>query len=292
MPRGSRSARGGERQAARATRTRRSRRRHVRRESRRPARARPRRHRRRMAPRAGHDSRTRETTPRSPATARASRRHPGSVRCLNPSRACASVPASPTILRVAASASHRSRIAVGPIEQRRQRLRRAQQIGQQRARDRHARLVAPFAVAVEPFESVDRGVPLLPAQRRPGRAGMRRHAESAKPTHVFDHILRACPRSDTATPAGRSSRSARRWCSARRRRWSARRRDTPAHPASRVPSPWSVRMMNCSPARAAAAAIAVDAAAAVRAVGVNMKGAANRRRPAAARCAWCRAAAA
>ena len=179
--------------------------------------------------------------------------------------------------RRARAASHRASTAVRPIEQRGQRLRRPQRIRQQRARERHEELVAPFAVGVEPLEAVERRVPVAAScsdgRGEPGCAAMPKPpsrctssiTSSGVPASGYGDGRQA---ERDVVPAGR--------CSPRRRRWTARRCDS-----RRLGRPRAVAVIGQDDElQAGARRRGRDRrrrAAAVRPIGVNVIRAANRR---------------
>jgi len=77
---------------------------------------------------------------------------------------------------------------LGAIEQQRERLRWSEWISQQGADERRGPLVTPFAVAIQPLESIDLRGPILPLQIGLGRPGVRSDRDPAEPVHVVDHV--------------------------------------------------------------------------------------------------------
>ena len=76
------------------------------------------------------------------------------------------------------------------IEQRHQRLGRANPVRQERARKGQPRLIAPLAVEVQPLEAVDARRPVAPLQLPFRRIGVSGDAEPAETMHVFEHVPR------------------------------------------------------------------------------------------------------
>ena len=138
------------------------------------------------------------------------------------------------------------------IQQGRNRTGRAECITDHRPRQRRTRLVAPAAVGVDPLKTIDGNVPRVPAQRGPRRVGMRGNPPSrctssstsaASPANGYGVAGRPratrCPAAVLSSTASITNTPWRYWGGS----------------GGRVPSPWSVTMMNCSPARSAACAI-------------------------------------
>ena len=71
-----------------------------------------------------------------------------------------------------------------------QRRHRADRIVDERARQPQRRIVAPRRVEVEPLEAVDRRLPVSPGQRRLRRIRVGDDTEAAEPPHVLDDVGR------------------------------------------------------------------------------------------------------
>ena len=78
----------------------------------------------------------------------------------------------------------------GPVQEPRQRGAGPQPVPEPGAEQRSPALVAPFAVAVQPLDPVDRCVRIGPAERTFRRIGVSGNAESSQPRDVFDDGLR------------------------------------------------------------------------------------------------------
>lgn len=76
---------------------------------------------------------------------------------------------------------------LGPIQDRRQRLRRSKRASHEQPPERGQQLVAPFTVCVEPLQAIELEVPGGPLQRVAGRAGVRRHARASQAMDVLEH---------------------------------------------------------------------------------------------------------
>src|SRR5262245_66519453 len=76
----------------------------------------------------------------------------------------------------------------GTVQQQRQRLRRTEWIRQKRTSKHPRPIVSPLAVRIQPFEPVERGVPVAPSQLRLGRAGMCGDGNAAKAMDILYDI--------------------------------------------------------------------------------------------------------